>query len=168
MPAPTGLEGKYLCPMHPEVVNDKEGKCPICEMKLEQVPEAKKGQVKKPDAHEGHGPDHARAPKEKVLAIRASAVLDTGRRKVTYRLAKGGAFELVQLELGPRADGKDDRGNLSSYYPILSGLKEGDRVVVRGGFLLDSQRQIEGMPSLLFPKGLSGGAAPKATPEHKH
>jgi hypothetical protein len=35
-------------------------------------------------------------------------------------------------------------------------------VVVRGGFLLDSQRQIEGMPSLLFPDGQPGAnvAAP--------
>ena len=28
-------------------------------------------------------------------------------------------------------------------------------MVVRGGFLLDSQRQIEGMPSLLYPGGQS-------------
>jgi Cu(I)/Ag(I) efflux system membrane fusion protein len=177
-PEPTGLEGKYLCPMHPEVVRDQAGKCNICEMPLERVPpmQMPKGHVHKADAHKGHGPNHAAAPKTKVLAIRASAVLDTGRRKVTYRQAKDGAFELVTLELGPRADGKDDRGNLTSYYPVLSGLKGGDRVVVQGGFLLDSQRQIEGMPSLLFPEGLSGvdlhsghgGAAPKSTPEHKH
>ena len=28
----TGM--KYTCPMHPEVVQDKAGNCPKCEMKL--------------------------------------------------------------------------------------------------------------------------------------
>jgi hypothetical protein len=36
---------------------------------------------------------------------------------------------------------------------VLEGLKEGDRVVVRGNFLLDSQFQITGKPSLLYPVG---------------
>ncbi|MBI3395015.1 MAG: efflux RND transporter periplasmic adaptor subunit, partial [Spirochaetia bacterium] len=179
-PEPTGLEGKYICPMHPEIVREKEGKCPICEMRLERVPAVApvKEHVHKADAHEEHGPDCPDAKAGKVLAIRASAVLDTGRRKVTYRQTKDGAFELVELQLGPRADGKDDRGNTISFFPVKSGLKEGDRVVIQGAFLLDSQRQIEGMPSLLFPEGLSGvdlhsghgGAAPKtpAKTEHKH
>jgi len=38
-PEPTGLEGKYICPMHPEVVQAEPGKCSICEMPLERVPE---------------------------------------------------------------------------------------------------------------------------------
>ncbi|MBI1830855.1 MAG: efflux RND transporter periplasmic adaptor subunit [Planctomycetes bacterium] len=192
-PEPTGLEGKYLCPMHPEVAREKEGTCEECGMRLERVPDAApvKNHAHKPDAHVGqafqpdgqagkpdlHCPD---ANAGKVLAIRASAVLDTGRRKVTYRQTKDGAFELIELQLGPRADGKDDRDNTISYFPVKSGLKEGDRVVIQGAFLLDSQRQIEGMPSLLFPEGLSGvdlhsgahnaGTAPKtpAKTEHKH
>jgi membrane fusion protein, copper/silver efflux system len=180
---PTGLEGKYLCPMHPEVVRDKPGKCDICEMTLEKVPERKT--VKKKNGHEGHDHskhDHVKNEKSgkemKALAIPASAVLDTGRRKIAYRQSKEGAFELVELELGPRADGKDDQGNKTSYYVVKSGLKAGDRIVVRGGFLLDSQRQIEGMPSLLYPEGQKGGQlhsghdmpAPKATKDagHKH
>ncbi len=158
-PEPTGLEGKYLCPMHPEVVKEKPGKCSICEMPLEKVPDASalKAAAQKGESHEGHvhdhGPDLAKKETGKVLAIRASAILDTGRRKITYRKAKEGAYELVDLQLGPRADGKDDTGQRTSYYPVLSGLQAGDWVVVRGGFLLDSQRQIEGMPSLLYPQG---------------
>ena len=31
-PEPTGLEGKFICPMHPDVVKEKEGKCPLCKM----------------------------------------------------------------------------------------------------------------------------------------
>lgn len=178
-PEPTGLEGKYICPMHPEVVQDKPGRCTICEMQLERVPEAARpaasGSKEKADhKHAGHDhKDHAQMDKGKkpagVLAIRASAVLDTGRRKVTYRQRADRAYELVELQLGPRADGKDDAGQSVGYFPVLQGLREGDRVVVRGGFLLDSQQQISGMPSLLYEQGQSaanlhsghGGVAPK-------
>lgn len=160
-PEPTGLEGKYVCPMHPEVVSDKPGKCTICGMPLELVPELKlRPPVKK--GHEGHeNPEpNTVAPKQaaipgKVLAIPASAVLDTGRRKVVYRHKTDSDPELVEVKLGPRADGIDDQGESTSYFLVLGGLKPGDRVVVRGAFLLDSQRQIEGKSSLLYPEGQS-------------
>jgi Cu(I)/Ag(I) efflux system membrane fusion protein len=157
-PEPTGLEGKYVCPMHPEFIRDKPGKCEICEMTLERIPDAKPVQL----PAEGDGTKPAKKteppPPGKVLAIRSSAVLDTGRRQVAYRLNDDGAYELVVLKLGPRASGKDDAGREAIFYPVLSGLRAGEYVVVRGGFLLDSQRQIEGMPSLLFPNGQAGAA----------
>lgn len=171
-PEPTGLEGKYICPMHPEVVQDEPGRCSICEMKLEKVPDLFPIKAGTPQsANEGEG-------KKGVLAIRKSAILDTGRRQVTYRKRKDGAFELVELELGPLADAKEESGKIGSHYPVLAGLSPGDEVVVQGGFLLDSQRQIEGMPSLLYEEGRSaaglhaghGGAMPSSPSpsEHKH
>jgi Cu(I)/Ag(I) efflux system membrane fusion protein len=168
--------------MHPEVVREKPGNCDICDMTLERVPALK---PVRGDPHAGHdhgGKDRKSPPAGTVLAIRSSAVLDTGRRRVAYRLNDDGAYELVELTLGPRATGKDGSGRPESYYPVLAGLKPGEFVVVRGGFLLDSQRQIEGMPSLLFPGGQSGAglhaghaghgnpapAAPPAAGSHKH
>jgi membrane fusion protein, copper/silver efflux system len=161
-PEPTGFEGKYVCPMHPEVVRDKAGACPICDMTLERVPDLKP--VRGVEAKDA-------PPRGKVLALRATAVLDTGRRQVAYRLNDDNTYELVELTLGPRATGKE-AGRTASFYPVLSGLKAGQFVVVRGGFLLDSQRQIEGMPSLLYPAG-QAGATPHAghgepTADHKH
>ena len=44
-------------------------------------------------------------------------------------------------------------------FPVLGGLSEGERVVTRGGFLIDSQFQITGHPSLFYPGGLMAGAA---------
>lgn len=185
-PEPTGLEGKYICPMHPEVVADGPGKCPVCEMQLERVPQLRPARPPAKDDHAHHGHDHAAhdAPKPQpgqVLAVRASAVLTTGRRNIVYRKRADGAYELVELAVGPRAEGKDDAGQPTGYYPVLKGLAAGDRVVVRGGFLLDSQRQIEGMPSLIFPEGQGGanlhaghGGPPPAAPSapsgagHKH
>lgn len=170
-PEATGLEGKYVCPMHPEFVRDKPGECDICGMPLERVPDLKPVKIplqeptnpsSKKDAAKTAPP-----PKGKVLAIRSSAVLDTGRRQVAYRLNDDNVYEMVELTLGPRAMGKDDAGGTAIFYPVLSGLKAGEFVVVRGGFLLDSQRQIEGMPSLLFPNGQTGTEA-HAGHGHEH
>ena len=92
------------------------------------------------------------------LAVPVSAVLDTGRRRITYRLTKAGAYELVELKLGPRAQATDEQDRRRDYYLVLDGLHDGDKVVVQSGFLLDSQRQIEGMPSLLYPGGQAAAA----------
>jgi Cu(I)/Ag(I) efflux system membrane fusion protein len=154
-PQPTGFEGKYWCPMHPEVVRDAPGNCPICKMGLELIPEAPATRLAPGAEHAGHEQaDPAPGPGQ-VLAIPVSAVLDTGRRTVAYRKTADGGYELVELELGPRADARGEDGRASGYYPVFKGLNAGDEVVVRGGFLLDSQRQIEGMPSLLYPGGQS-------------
>jgi Cu(I)/Ag(I) efflux system membrane fusion protein len=170
-PAPLGMEGKYICPMHPEIVADAPGQCIICSMPLERVPDLF------PSATSIEGA----SPKEGALAIRKSAVLETGRRQVTYRKRPDGAFELVELKLGPLTQAKDEQGMLVDYYPVLAGLKDGDEVVVQGGFLLDSERQIEGMPSVLYAEGRSaaalhaghGGTVPRPATtqpatEHKH
>jgi Cu(I)/Ag(I) efflux system membrane fusion protein len=173
-PEPTGLEGKYICRMHPEVIRDEPGRCPICAMVLDRVPG-----VPAPAPHEVHDRPDRGSGKTGVLAVPTSAVLDTGRRKVVYRQTKAGNYELAEIRLGPRAEAEDESGKRTGYYPVLSGLKPGDRVVVRGGFLLDSQTQIEGRPSLLYPEGQGpaalhsghGGAAPPQKPasgEHKH
>lgn len=144
-PQSTGMEGRYFCILHPEVVQDTPGHCPICARELEHVPGL--GPLMPP-----RGRDAGREA-EKSLAIPTTAVLDAGIRTVTYRQTASGAYELTELVLGPLAEGTDDAGQTASYFPVLAGLRDGDRVVVREGFLLDSQRQIEGKPSLLFPPG---------------
>jgi RND family efflux transporter MFP subunit len=68
-----------------------------------------------------------------VLAIPRSAVLDTGMRKFVYVAKGNGEFEGRQVQLGPAG---------TDYYPVLAGLKEGERVVSQGSFLIDSQTRI--------------------------
>jgi len=225
--APTGLEGKFSCPMHPEVIQNESGKCPVCKMDLIQIPagspfahpggqsHAALADGEKSPEHAEHAtdppmtektmtdaamketaadvtpaetgelsPEHTEHPPAMTteaanpLAIPASAVLDTGRRQIAYRATKDGNYELVELQVGSLATATDEAGRTTLYYPVLKGLNEGDSVVIRGGFLLDSQTQIEGRPSLLFPKGQTGSSGsamsmpmPMPMPaggEHKH
>lgn len=155
-PQPTGLEGKFICPMHPEVVQDAVGRCPVCGMTLEKVPDLFPTRPAAPTERHAEPPDAAASPASGgVLAVRKSSVLDTGRRQIVYRRTADGAYELVDVRLGPLAEAKDDGGKTTLFYPVLSGLQAGDSVVVQGGFLLDSQRQLEGMPSLLYAEGRS-------------
>jgi RND family efflux transporter MFP subunit len=79
-----------------------------------------------------------------VLAIPRSAVLDTGMRKIVYVAKGNGEFEGRQVQLG--TPGND-------YYPVLSGLKEGELIVSQGNFLMDSQTRITGGMT-----GLYGGS----------
>ncbi len=156
-PEPTGLEGMFVCPMHPEVMQRDPGKCSICEMPLEKVPvRGARGGEGETNRHAGH--EHHSAASVGPLAIPVSAVLDTGRRRITYRVTNKGAYELVELKLGSRAHAMDESGKRREYFVVLEGINERDRVVSQSGFLLDSQRQIEGMPSLLYPAGQAGAA----------
>ncbi len=49
-------EGYYTCSMHPQVIKQEPGDCPICGMKLTFVPSDKKDESKEKDdkSHEGH------------------------------------------------------------------------------------------------------------------
>ena len=79
-----------------------------------------------------------------VLAIPRSAVLDTGMHKLVYVAKNKGEFEGREVQLG--TPGTD-------YYPVLAGLKEGERIVNQGNFLIDSQTRITGGMT-----GLYGGS----------
>lgn len=141
-PAATGVEGKFTCPMHPQLLQDKAGACTVCGMDLKVIPQI------------------TSATHDKVLAVPATAVLDSGQRKFVYVERERGVFVGREVTLGPRAD---------TFYPVLSGLTEGERVAIRGNFLLDSQAQINGSASLFYPHGAAGisahqhGAKPTST-----
>jgi len=130
------LEGKWMCPMHPEVIQDIAGNCPICEMPL--VPTETMGYT---TAREDDAP----------LVIPVTAVLKTGKRAVVYvqdETAVRPTFEGREIVLGPRA---------GEHYLIYSGLSEGERVVVNGNFKIDSALQIKAKPSMMNPEGGAGG-----------
>lgn len=100
----------------------------------------------------------------KFALVPKTAVLSTGVRHVAWRVAgreKDGRlrFELAPLALGPRLE--DESGN--DLYVVRSGLKAGDEVATQGVFLVDSQAQLAGTSSLLFPKGAVAPA-----PAHQH
>ena len=76
-----------------------------------------------------------------ALAVPRSAVVDTGTRKLVYVAKGNGVFEAHEVQLGPVAD---------DIYPVTSGLREGDRVVTEGNFLVDSQTRISGGMSSQF------------------
>lgn len=97
---------------------------------------------------------------EAVLVIPASAPLRTGRRAVVYVQvpdAPAPTFVAREVELGPRA---------GEEVVVRAGLAEGEVVVARGAFKLDSELQIRGRPSMMAAGGLGesggGGADPTA------
>ncbi len=93
------------------------------------------------------------------LLVPKSAILSTGVRQVAWRTAQSTddkqSFTLAPVALGPRLEDPagDDR------YVVRAGLDEGDVVATQGAFLIDSQAQLVGSPSLLFPDGAVAPAA---------
>lgn len=69
-----------------------------------------------------------------VTAVPASAVIDSGTRKVVL-IAKGdGRFEPRAVKLGRRGEG---------YVEVLDGVEEGDEVVTSATFLIDSESNLK-------------------------
>lgn len=139
---PAARESGFICPMDCEhgKTYDAPGECPVCGMELMAAPA---------EAEDAAG----------LLAVPASAVLDSGTRRIVYVEKSRGLYEPREVVVGQRA---------GPWYPVLSGLAEGERVASRGGFLIDSQFQITGHPSLFYSDGLVSPPQPAAAGEHKH
>jgi Cu(I)/Ag(I) efflux system membrane fusion protein len=78
---------------------------------------------------------------EKLPALPESAVIDTGMRKVVYRESSAGSYDMVEVTLGRRS---------GEFYPVLSGLKVGDRVVAHGAFLVDAENRLNPAAGVQF------------------
>lgn len=122
--------GKWISPMHPEVIKDEPGNCDVCGMAL--VPAEELGYVNDQE-------------KAAPLIIPASAVLRTGKRGVIY-VEKADkdrpTYEGREITLGPRA---------GDFFIIKEGLDVGERVVTNGAFKIDSALQIQAKPSMMNP-----------------
>lgn len=69
-----------------------------------------------------------------VLSLPKGAVLPTGERSIAF-VAKGeGYFQPREVELG---------AEVSDFYEVKSGVSEGERVVVSGNFLIDSESRLQ-------------------------
>jgi Cu(I)/Ag(I) efflux system membrane fusion protein len=69
-----------------------------------------------------------------VVAVPSAAVIDSGTRKVVVVELGEGRFEPREVKTGVRGD---------AFIEILDGVKEGERVVAAGNFLIDSESNLK-------------------------
>ena len=99
-----------------------------------------------------------------VLSVPRSSVLRLGERALVYELTaptvysvnEDGSLRIEEVRFEPRQVvigelSTDDSGQ--HFYPVLQGLEPGDVVALDGVFLIDSQAELVGLPSLLNPGG---------------
>lgn len=77
----------------------------------------------------------------KKLAIPYSAVLDTGKRKIAFVDLGEGRYQLREIRIGPKVSALM-HSHKQNFYILEEGIEEGERVVVKGNYLLDSQSQL--------------------------
>jgi len=130
------LAGKWICPMHPEEIRDQAGNCSVCGMDM----------VKSESMGIVHTPGH----RHESLLIPASAVLKTGERAIVYVRVQDEepTFEGREIILGPR---------VGEQYIVKSGLNEGEHIVTKGNFKIDSAMQISAKRSMMNPSGGPSG-----------
>jgi RND family efflux transporter MFP subunit len=86
------------------------------------------------------------------IVVPRSAVLDTGTRKIVYLARPNGVFEAREVQVGAPTE---------DLFPVSAGLELGDKVVLSGNFLIDSQAHLSSGIS-----GLYGGSKEFANGQH--
>ncbi len=92
---------------------------------------------------------------EKSPIIPQEAVIDSGVRKIVFVAGDKGRYEPREVELGLELN--DHR------YQVLSGLKEGEEIVVSAQFMLDSESRLrEAVQKMLAVKSAASSATKSA------
>jgi len=78
-------------------------------------------------------PQTADATSGEFPAVPETAVVAAGNRRVVYVETMPGMFDGVEVVLGPRC---------GDYYPVLSGVKSGQRIAAIGAFLIDAEARL--------------------------
>jgi RND family efflux transporter MFP subunit len=94
------------------------------------------------------------AERREVPVVPLSAVIDSGTRQVALVETGEGRFEPRQLKLGARDE---------THVEVIEGVKAGERVVVAGNFLIDSESNLKAALA-----GLGGMEKPKDTAVGHH
>jgi Cu(I)/Ag(I) efflux system membrane fusion protein len=89
----------------------------------------------------------AAPPQGVVLTVPELAVIDTGAKKTVYVEHEPGVFDGIEVELGPPSGG---------FYPVVKGLRAGDRVAAAGAFLVDAETRLNPAAGAAYV-GASGG-----------
>lgn len=92
--------------------------------------------------------------KKDVLAIPLEAIIDDGKTKRVVRQLESGEFDVLEITTGIQTQ---------RIVEVLSGLEQGQKIVISGQFLIDSESQIQSNLRRL----MSAGETPPPA-EHNH
>jgi Cu(I)/Ag(I) efflux system membrane fusion protein/cobalt-zinc-cadmium efflux system membrane fusion protein len=93
-----------------------------------------------------------------AVLVPSLAVLRTGQRNLVIVAEDGGRFTPREVQLGSEGEGQVE---------IVTGLREGERVVTSGQFLIDSESSLrEAVQKLLAAR--AAGEASQPPPAHRH
>ncbi len=102
-----------------------------------------------------------RVPVEGVVSVPESAVLFTGRRALVILYEGGGRMKPVEVRLGKKWLYRGDKMGGTSirdgerYHEVVEGLREGQKVVIAGNFLIASEARLQGViEKMLPPQGM--------------
>ena len=123
------LSNKWISPRHPHVVSDSPGNCRVCGVEL--VHASTLGFRNEPADSQSQ-----------VVVVPSDAILQAAKHSLVYVESEAGKFEIRRVRTGPTTD----EGTV-----IFEGIAAGETVATRGNFLIDSQMQLSGNPSLIDP-----------------
>lgn len=122
------LAGQWISPRHPQIVQSEPGPCPLCGIPL--VPATEYGYAAEP------------IDETLPLVIPRNALLRVGNTSVVFVEVEAGKFETRSIVIGPVTE---------EHVVVVEGLKLDELVATNGNFLIDSQMQLAGKPSLMDP-----------------
>ncbi|RJG03493.1 efflux RND transporter periplasmic adaptor subunit [Noviherbaspirillum sedimenti] len=94
------------------------------------------------------------AARDEVLTVPTEAVIQTGKRSVVMAALGDGKFVPVDVEIGTEANGQTE---------IRKGLEAGQKVVVSGQFLIDSEASLRGATTRMSEMPAPDGAKAAGT-----